>query len=471
MRVSLTYLLLPCLCLALVVTANGGTTENFNSRNGVPIQKLRISLQNACWSFLHFDINNGWTPRLEGDGAMVAVSDALSFRNSGIYTPLLKIDDEVDVSFAYAFNENFGEEADRELKICLVDGSNNILHVLDVIKLNGVNASTPTKYATQFKNLEPGTYRIALLYHGRGGRAKIAIDQLDISATTLNDGGCRIAPAAANMDITGMHDRTASANILSALTSAKESLKVYLIKGSADGNVRIDEHGNFNFVPDKNFKGSFTSFTYKVCDEANGLCSEDGIVKLAFPSGQLVDFNGTYKLDGNVELTWNVVDNSFKKFEIERSLDGRSWRNTGIVYADAVRDGDEYAYTDRAGKNVVLKNDLYYRLKQVKTDGTEVVSRMLLVRVYNTRSVSMISVTPDPVRSDINVKFQLNENSMVSMRVFNETGTTELHKTTEAALGSNNILLEGSSKLAPGPYTLEVIVNSDERMLVKLQKD
>jgi hypothetical protein len=192
---------------------------------------------------------------------------------------------------------------------------------------------------------------------------------------------------------------------------------------------------------------------------------------LAFPAGQLVDFNGTYKLDGNVELTWNVIDNSFKKFEVERSLDGHSWRNTGTVYANAIRDGDEYTYIDRAGKNVVLKKDLYYRLKQVKTDGTEVVSRLLLVRVYNTRSVSMISVTPDPVKSDITVKLQLNENSIVSMRVFNETGTTELHKTTEATLGSNNILLEGSSKLAPGPYTLEVIVNSDERMLVKLQKD
>jgi hypothetical protein len=57
------------------------------------------------------------------------------------------------------------------------------------------------------------------------------------------------------------------------------------------------------------------------------------------------------------------------------------------------------------------------------------------------------------------------------MRMINASGAIVLHKTTESGKGINNILIEGSSKLTPGLYTLEVIVNSKERMLVKMIKE
>ena len=83
----------------------------------------------------------------------------------------------------------------------------------------------------------------------------------------------------------------------------------------------------------------------------------------------------------------------------------------------------------------------------------------------------MISVTPNPSKSDIAVNVQLQENSLVAMRIINASGAIVLHKTADAVQGNNNILVEGSGKLKPGVYTLEVIVNSKERMLVKLIKE
>jgi hypothetical protein len=83
----------------------------------------------------------------------------------------------------------------------------------------------------------------------------------------------------------------------------------------------------------------------------------------------------------------------------------------------------------------------------------------------------MISVTPNPAKSDIAVNVQLQESSMVAMRVINASGTTVLYKTADAGKGINNILVEGSGKLKPGLYTLEVIVNSKERMMVKMIKE
>ena len=190
-----------------------------------------------------------------------------------------------------------------------------------------------------------------------------------------------------------------------------------------------------------------------------------------FPAGNLLDFRGSYRYDGNVELIWNAEPgNNIEKFELERNVEGKGWQNAGVVAAKNTS-LNSYSFVDEVGKNKVLKNDIYYRLKQIKSDGSVATSKLLIVRVYNTRTVSMISVTPNPAKSDIAVNLQLQESAMVAMRIINASGATVLHKTADAVQGNSNILVEGSGKLNPGVYTLEVIVDSKERMLVKLIKE
>ncbi|MBO9571583.1 MAG: hypothetical protein J7497_05165, partial [Chitinophagaceae bacterium] len=111
-------LILPAIFSAISVVAE--TSENFNSRNGVTIPNVKARLQNSCWSFHNFDVNqNGWNPGLEGDGAMVANIEATKYNYSGIYTPVLNVVSDITVSFDYVFNENFSAASKRWMKICL----------------------------------------------------------------------------------------------------------------------------------------------------------------------------------------------------------------------------------------------------------------------------------------------------------------------------------------------------------------
>jgi hypothetical protein len=470
-----------CTLLLSALAATAGTTENFNSRKGVPIQNIRTSLQSSCWTFHHFDINhNGWNPKLEGDGAMVSDQTAMLAGNSGIFTPILNVASSIKISFDYTFSENFSAESSRWMKIGLANSENEIIQMLDVIDFNGANATRPKKYNTVLRNIIPGDYRLVLLYGGSGGSARIAVDELNTSAPFKYEGGCNTAPVALKDKITGLYNRTASGTLLNNDKDRNnESLKAFLIKDSPDGKVELEEDGSFVFTPDKDFTGNFTSFIYRICDNGSiNLCSPNTSVSINFPpvtiaGNQLVDFKGSYKNNGNVELAWNTKPgNNLDKFEVERSIDGRSWQNSGTIPAKNESDNvHDYTYTDKVNKNTALKKDLYYRLKQVKTDGSISTSRLLIVRVYNTRTVTMISVTPNPVKSDIAVNVQLQESSYVSMRIFNNSGTSVLHKITEAERGINNLVIDGSSKLKPGMYMLEVIVNSKERMLVKLIKE
>lgn len=469
-----TKFILPALLIS-AMSLQAETFEDFNSRKGVPIQNLRSQLQSSCWTFHNFDINqNGWNPGLEGDGAMVANSSAISQSNSGIYTPVLEVGSTISVSFDYTFSEDFAVSSQRWMKICLADVNNEIVQVLEKVDYNGAHAKLHKRYSTEFKNIQPGAYRLVLLYGGNGEAARIAIDELKVSAHYKYDGGCSASPVIFKAKVTGRPDRTAFGNLLiDDNGNAQSKMNAYLVKGSVDGEVKLNADGTFIFAPRNGFEGTSTTFIYKVCDNDGGnLCSANTTVNIDFPnaSTSLIDFKGAYKYNGNVELMWNTAaGNNISKFELQRSLNGRDWEKAGIVSKQD--DVNVYAYVDNVGKGTAHRRDLYYRLKQTNADGNTLMSRLLIVRVYNTKTLTMISVTPNPLKNDITANVQLLENSYVSMRILNSAGESVLHRLVEGTQGLNSFAVQGSSKLAPGSYILELIVNANERMLVRLEKE
>jgi len=409
---------------------------------------------------------------------MVSGTKALAAGNSGIYTPLLAINGSLNLSFDYVFSENFTAGTSRWLKICLANAKNEIVYVLENISFNAP-AGIVQHYLTNYKNIPAGEFRMVLLYGGKGGDTRLALDNLITDAPYVYNEGCKPAPLAIQDNIKGWNDRSAAGSVIANdLHTNKAALRAFLVNNSTDGTVVLQPDGSFTFAPHPSFHGRTTSFQYRICDESGaGLCSGPATVQIVFtdapPENQLVDFKGSYKSGGEVELAWNTGNSTgLEKFEIDRSFNGHKWETSGTVHAASyAANGQAYTFTDKMKKNTVLKNDVYYRLRQFRADGTVATSRLMIVRVYNTQTLTMISVTPNPVKKDIAVNLQLQEASYVSMRMLNKSSETVLHQTVEAEKGTSNLLVEHSSDLQPGDYQLEVIVNSKERMIVKLQKD
>jgi hypothetical protein len=185
---------------------------------------------------------------------------------------------------------------------------------------------------------------------------------------------------------------------------------------------------------------------------------------------RLVSFNADY-MSHSIDLHWNVAGgNHFAHFYIERSFDGTTFEKVGDVNGNDETTAQDYSYIDYVKPAVARKNDIFYRLKQVDASQHADYSKMLIVRMYNTKSVTAVSVTPDPSVNDILVNVQLKENSFVAITVRDEKGSQIMKKTTHADLGANSFSLDGTSKLKPGSYMLEVIINSNERMTMQLIK-
>ncbi|OQP50959.1 hypothetical protein A4H97_03810 [Niastella yeongjuensis] len=459
-------------CL-LAACLNAQVTEDFNTRNGVALTQLKGYLQNHCWTLPDFEITGFNT---ETDGWLVPGSDISPTQRTGIYTPALDIADHITISFNYQFNQAFEKGNRRWLKVVLTDPNNIMVARLDSFEC-APTVQITSNYNKTFQHLQPGIYKVYLNYQGTGGTTRIAIDQLNVSAPLHYKDGCNTSPVAVNDNIAGLPDHTATGLVvINDRDADNDRLNAYLITNSQDGKVSMRGDGSFTFIPNPGFSGHSTSFTYKVCDNGYGrLCSQDATVKLEFPEEEvsLSDFAGIYNDGGQVQLKWATgYEFNNNRFEIERSIDGRKWHTAGTIKAAGNSTTRKvYSFNDEVGKNTALKKDLYYRLKQVDEVGKTATSRLLVVRVYNTPTVKMMSVTPNPAKKDISVTTQLNESSFVALKILNADGAIVMNKTSKADAGASNFIMEGSRNLQPGAYTLDVSVNSKERMLVKLIKE
>ena len=445
------------------------TADNFNSRPGVRLSEVKGYLQGNCWFFSDFDVNrSGWAPNLEGDGAMVSGTGASATERTGIYSPLLEIAATTKLSFIYSFNQPVQDR--RWIKIYATDGNDNPLLLLDSIELTGSSAGHTYSYDKSLSIATPGQYKLYINYQGIGGMTRIAIDQLNIGAAPHYQSTCNVAPVALKDKFAGTASHTATGNVLSNdYDPNHETMTAYLLSESPDGRVELQKDGEFAFTPKEGFAGNSTQFSYKVCDNGSpSLCSITTTATIRFPArSTLTSFQALYSRK-EVAISWDKAsDNHSALFEVERSLDGTYFQKVGEVTAeDATK---AYSFIDRM-REATRKSDLYYRLRQIDRANHVSYSKVLIVRSYGSKSVEAVSVTPDPNVNDIQVNVQLKEKSFVLVRITDEKGIEIIRQTAVGENGANMYNIEGTAALQPGMYQLEVIINSNETLKMRLAK-
>lgn len=464
------------------LSANAQLAENFNSRPSVTLDQVKGHLVGQCWQFDQFDTNQGWTPGIEGDGAMVSPGAATATQSTGIYTPVLEINGEIIIKFKYKFSGALAPGERRWFQIYLTESDNTIIDRLDSVEVTNVNGTVTYNYNKTFNGLGSGYWKVYINYQGNGtGNTSIGIDDFWTSSSRKYNTGCNLAPIAVNDMVTGSPTRFATGNVLGNDSDPNgENIYATLISNTnpAHGTVELNGDGEFTFTPAPGWKGNSTSFTYQICDNGYAvLCSNIATVTLNFAGSgtlpvSLIDFKGLYKDNGDVELSWiTTFEQNSDRFEILRSFDGSDYTVAGTVSAQGNSSNRKsYSFQDKPGRTV-NKKDVYYQLRQVDKDGRSYLTKILIVRVYNTRALKMVSVTPNPVQNDINVNIQLNEPSFIVMKVLNTAGTELMRKTAKSGAGASTFIMDGTSKLRPGLYLLDVTINSKERMVVKLLKE
>ncbi len=160
----------------------------------------------------------------------------------------------------------------------------------------------------------------------------------------------------------------------------------------------------------------------------------------------LVTFNGIYANFLN-NLSWNTASElNFDKFEIRKSLDGKSFEKIGEIKGGK----SNYTFNDN---NINLGVTSYYQLRMVDNDGTFTLSNV--IAVSNNKSVSSTSLTayPIPASNQLTVNISSEISTTSEINIYDITGKIQSKFKENLKNGINNIEIN-TTLLKTGTYFL-----------------
>lgn len=182
------------------------------------------------------------------------------------------------------------------------------------------------------------------------------------------------------------------------------------------------------------------------------------------PAIEIVSFKGVISSDNNVDLVCKVKSNCCYNIIVERSKNGK--RFSSIANFSDNKQEAEFSLTD----NSPWKNSNFYRLKMIDNRGNVSYSKVMLVQLYNSEALSMVSVTPNTSRQDLHINVQLKSRAYVIVKITDENGKEIFERREAGKKGLNTFEMIGTSKMQPGNYSLEVRVNNTDQLLMPLIK-
>jgi Secretion system C-terminal sorting domain len=145
-------------------------------------------------------------------------------------------------------------------------------------------------------------------------------------------------------------------------------------------------------------------------------------------------------------------------FEVERSFDGINFTTIGLVSGGFENENRKnYQFKDKDAE-VGSKSIIYYRLKQVGNDGKTTVTNILAVKLQAKPGV-VVQTSPNPFTENLNLSFATTENGFAQITITSINGQKMITKHTAVSRGYNNLQLNGFTRLAPGMYTVQLIIN------------
>jgi len=166
----------------------------------------------------------------------------------------------------------------------------------------------------------------------------------------------------------------------------------------------------------------------------------------------LLEFNGNL-IHNNALLNWKVNNEvNTESFDIERSIDGKTFTKIGNVIA-VNRPGDQkYEFTDY-NLNLIGVTIIYYRLKQKDIDGRFAYSKIIALQIdYNNFNILFY---PNPVTNEATLAITINQAVQLEGRVFDNTGRLVKIQQWNLSAGSSSLPVDIQG-LSKGIYYLEL---------------
>jgi hypothetical protein len=178
------------------------------------------------------------------------------------------------------------------------------------------------------------------------------------------------------------------------------SLTLNGVSVAVNQTIRPEQASELAYAPSKATTGSF-NFTYYATDNLGGVSNlASYTISTSGPLPvELVGFEAK-AAGGSAQLNWRTAAELHNdRFEVERSFTGADFTAVGTVKGSGTTSsGASYRFTD-ANVRAQATGPVYYRLKQVDTDGTVSYSSVRMV-AFRSELKAAISVAPNPATTE-----------------------------------------------------------------------
>jgi VCBS repeat-containing protein len=186
-----------------------------------------------------------------------------------------------------------------------------------------------------------------------------------------------------------------------AALPAKGTLTLNGVRVQAGQTIRPEQASELSYAPPQTETGQY-SFAYYATDNLGGPSNlATYVVPVTGPLPvTLVSF--TAKAVGTTaRLTWSTsAELHNDRFEVERSTDGQQFRRIGQVRGQGTTaTGATYQFTDAAVPTPGAAGLVYYRLRQVDTDGAATHSQVCTLSFPRPEAQAAVVVAPNPFRT------------------------------------------------------------------------
>jgi alpha-amylase len=164
-------------------------------------------------------------------------------------------------------------------------------------------------------------------------------------------------------------------------------------------------------------------------------------------------------------LEWKVTDNDqIAEFEVQRSVDGKTFQSLASVNASVKQGNEDYFYTD---EKPMFNTAIYYRLKMLGKDGSALFSKIQLVKILS--NDLEISLLGNPATNELKMQINSEENSICNFVILGQNGDKLLEKEAQVSAG-NSMQTINIKELTAGIYFLRVTNGSGYNKVINFVK-
>lgn len=174
------------------------------------------------------------------------------------------------------------------------------------------------------------------------------------------------------------------------------------------------------------------------------------------------------KQTGNkINISWTITENELaSQFELEKSLDGKSFSTCAIIFATSATGFEQYSINEKTSKSTLVA----YRIRLIYKSSVVYYSNALVFKSKEEKEGKKIQLLGNPVTSSVKLSYDVEDVKPDFFNVYSATGKYLFSQKIVSNKGENVFAIP-VDHLQPNSYFIvEVVLQNGQRETVKFLK-